>query len=101
MHACTFAHSKESPAGAACLRNVAAIAAANAGGGVVAIDGKALKRGKRRGGKTPYIVNAWAGACGIVLGEVKVDEKSRSLSVQVCKCASSQLTADSTSASAN
>ncbi len=63
----------------ACLRNVAAIAAANAGGGVVAIDGKALKRGKRRGGKTPYIVNAWAGACGIVLGEVKVDEKSNEI----------------------
>ena len=63
----------------ACLRNVAGIAAANAGGGVVAIDGKAVKRGKKRGGKTPYIVNAWSAACGIVLGEVKVDEKSNEI----------------------
>ena len=79
LHTCTFAHSKDSPAGAACLRNVAGIAAANAGGGVVAIDGKAVKRGKKRGGKTPYIVNAWSAACGIVLGEVKVDEKSNEI----------------------
>jgi predicted transposase YbfD/YdcC len=63
----------------ACLRNVAGIAAANAGGGVVAIDGKAVRRGRKRGGKTPYIVNAWAEACGVVLGEVKVDEKSNEI----------------------
>ena len=64
---------------AACLRNVAGIAAAKAGGGVVAIDGKALRRGRARGGRTPYVVNAWSDACGVVLGEVKVDEKSNEI----------------------
>ena len=87
LHTFRLAHSKDSPAGAACLRNVAGIAAANAGGGVVAIDGKAVRRGKKRGGKTPYIVNAWSAACGIVLGEVRW---TRSPDPLVCKCASVQ-----------
>ena len=60
----------------ACLRNVAAMLRDKAKRGNVSIDGKALKRCKRRGGKIPFIVNAWADAHGIVLGEVKTDEKS-------------------------
>ena len=43
------------------------------------IDWKALKRCKRRGGKSPFIVNAWADAHGIILGEVKTDEKSNEI----------------------
>lgn len=63
----------------ACLRNVAGILRGKAGKGRVSVDGKALRRGMKRGGKTPYIVNAWADADGIVLGEVKVDEKSNEI----------------------
>ena len=63
----------------ACLRNVSSVVWGKARRGNVSIDGKALRRGKRRGGKTPYIVNAWADADGIVLGEVKVDEKSNEI----------------------
>lgn len=46
---------------------------------IVAVDGKAVRRGRRGGGKTPFIVNAWADAHGLVLGEVKVDEKSNEI----------------------
>ena len=63
----------------ACLRNVAAMLRDKAKRGNVSIDGKALKRCKRRGGKIPFIVNAWADAHGIVLGEVKTDEKSNEI----------------------
>ena len=63
----------------ACLRNVAAMLRDKAKRGNVSIDGKALKRCKRRGGKPPFIVNAWADADGIVLGEVKTDEKSNEI----------------------
>lgn len=63
----------------ACLRQVAAIIRDRAKCRHVAIDGKALKRCKNRGGKTPYIVNAWADANGIVVGEVKTDEKSNEI----------------------
>ena len=59
----------------ACLRNVSDILRDKARKGSVSIDGKAPRRCMNRGGKTPYIVNAWADADGIVLGEVKVDEK--------------------------
>lgn len=60
----------------ACLRNVSSVVWGKARRGNVSIDGKALRRCKRRGGRTPYVVNAWADAHGIVLGEVKADEKS-------------------------
>lgn len=63
----------------ACLRNVSDILRDKARKGSVSIDGKALRRCMNRGGKTPYIVNAWADADGIVLGEVKVDEKSNEI----------------------
>jgi predicted transposase YbfD/YdcC len=63
----------------ACLRNISDIMRSKAGKGNVSIDGKALRRSLNRGGKTPYIVNAWADADGIVLGEVKVDEKSNEI----------------------
>lgn len=46
---------------------------------IVAIDGKAARRGRNGGGKTPFIVNAWADAHGLVLGEVKTDEKSNEI----------------------
>ena len=63
----------------ACLRRVAAMLRDKAKRGGVSIDGKALKRCKNRGGRTPYIVNAWADANGIVLGEVKTEEKSNEI----------------------
>jgi predicted transposase YbfD/YdcC len=46
---------------------------------VVAIDGKALRRALNEGQSIPYIVSAWASANGIVLGQVKVDEKSNEI----------------------
>jgi predicted transposase YbfD/YdcC len=63
----------------ACLRNVSSIVRDKAKRGNVSIDGKALRRCRKRGGRTPYIVNAWADADGIVLGEVKTDEKSNEI----------------------
>ena len=66
----------------ACLRSLAAGLRGKAGAGdfeVVAIDGKAARRGVGRGGKTPYIVNAWSSAGGYVLGGVKVEEKSNEI----------------------
>jgi predicted transposase YbfD/YdcC len=63
----------------ACLRNVSSIVRDKAKRGNVSIDGKALRRCRKRGGRTPYIVNAWADADGIVLGEVKTDEKSNAI----------------------
>jgi predicted transposase YbfD/YdcC len=66
----------------ACLRSIAAGLRGKAGAGdfeVVAIDGKAARRGVGRGGKTPYIVNAWSSAGGYVLGGVKVEEKSNEI----------------------
>jgi predicted transposase YbfD/YdcC len=46
---------------------------------VVAIDGKALRRALNEGGTIPYVVSAWASDNGIVLGQVKVDEKSNEI----------------------
>lgn len=50
-------------------------------GEVVAVDGKALRRAldKHRGHALPYIVSAWAADNGLVLGQVKVDEKSNEI----------------------
>ena len=45
----------------------------------VAIDGKALRRALDDGQKMPYIVNAWACGNGLVLGQVKVDDKSNEI----------------------
>ena len=63
----------------ACLRSIAAKLHDALDFEFVSIDGKAEKRGKNRGGKTPFIVNAWADAHGIVLGEVKVEDKSNEI----------------------
>lgn len=46
---------------------------------VVAIDGKALRSALNKGEKLPYIVSAWAVENGLVLGQVKVDEKSNEI----------------------
>jgi len=46
---------------------------------VVAIDGKALRRALNAGESIPYIVSAWASQSGLVLGQVKVDEKSNEI----------------------
>lgn len=46
---------------------------------VVAIDGKALRRALNKGDQLPYIVSAWAAQNGLVLGQVKVDEKSNEI----------------------
>ena len=46
---------------------------------VVAIDGKALRRAVNHGDSIPYIVSAWATESGLVLGQVKVDEKSNEI----------------------
>lgn len=46
---------------------------------VVAIDGKALRRAFNEGEPIPYIVSAWASEKGLVLGQVKVDEKSNEI----------------------
>ncbi len=50
-------------------------------GEVVAIDGKALRRAvdKGAGGALPYIVSAWAADNGLVLGQVKVEDKSNEI----------------------
>lgn len=46
---------------------------------VVAIDGKALRHALNAGDKLPYIVSAWASEHGLVLGQVKVDDKSNEI----------------------
>jgi predicted transposase YbfD/YdcC len=51
----------------------------NLSGEVVAIDGKALRRALNEGDSIPYIVSAWATESGLVLGQVKVDEKSNEI----------------------
>lgn len=50
-------------------------------GEVVAIDGKALRRAVNKGtaGTLPYIVSAWAADNGLVLGQMKVDDKSNEI----------------------
>jgi predicted transposase YbfD/YdcC len=48
-------------------------------GEVVAIDGKALRHAFNEGDSIPYIVSAWASQNGLVLGQVKVDDKSNEI----------------------
>lgn len=47
--------------------------------GVVAIDGKALRRAKDAGEQAQVIVGAWGAQAGISLGQIKVDEKSNEI----------------------
>jgi predicted transposase YbfD/YdcC len=46
---------------------------------IVALDGKALRRARQRNDSLPYVVSAWARENGLVLGQVKVDEKSNEI----------------------
>ena len=46
---------------------------------VVAIDGKALRRALNAGESVPCIVSAWAAENGLVLGQVKVNDKSNEI----------------------
>lgn len=49
-------------------------------GEVVAIDGKAIRGSRDRGARSAiHMVSAWAGANGLVLGQVKTDEKSNEI----------------------
>ena len=45
---------------------------------IISLDGKALRRAVSEGG-IPYIVSAWSSANGIVLGQLKVKEKSNEI----------------------
>lgn len=47
--------------------------------GVVAIDGKALRRAKEAGEQAKVIVGAWGARAGISLGQMQVDEKSNEI----------------------
>jgi predicted transposase YbfD/YdcC len=49
------------------------------GSGVVAIDGKALRRAREAGDQAPVIVGAWGAQAGISLGQIQVDEKSNEI----------------------
>ncbi len=46
---------------------------------IVALDGKALRRALRRGQAAKYVVSAWAEGNGLVLGQLKVDDKSNEI----------------------
>ena len=47
---------------------------------VIAIDGKTIKGAKSSGGKSPvHMVSAWASKNNLVLGQVKVSEKSNEI----------------------
>lgn len=46
---------------------------------IVALDGKALRRAGGKNQSLPYIVSAWARENGLVLGQVKVDDKSNEI----------------------
>jgi predicted transposase YbfD/YdcC len=46
---------------------------------IVALDGKALRRAGRRGQSTRYIISAWAQGNGLVLGQLKVADKSNEI----------------------
>ena len=45
----------------------------------VAIDGKALRHALNEGDSIPYIVSAWVSEAGLVLGQVKVKDKSNEI----------------------
>jgi predicted transposase YbfD/YdcC len=46
---------------------------------IVALDGKALRRARNRGQNTRYVVSAWAVSNGLVLGQLKVADKSNEI----------------------
>ena len=46
---------------------------------IVAVDGKALRRATQSGKGMQYIVSAWAEGNGLVLGQLKVDDKSNEI----------------------
>jgi predicted transposase YbfD/YdcC len=46
---------------------------------IVALDGKALRRSSRQGQSPRYIVSAWAQSNGLVLGQLKVADKSNEI----------------------
>jgi predicted transposase YbfD/YdcC len=50
-------------------------------GEVVAVDGKTLRRShdKTNGKSAIHMVSAWASSCGLVLGQVKTDDKSNEI----------------------
>jgi predicted transposase YbfD/YdcC len=48
-------------------------------GEIVALDGKALRRALDQGQALPYVVSAWAVSNGLVLGQLKVAEKSNEI----------------------
>lgn len=47
--------------------------------GVIAIDGKSLRRAGANGEKLPHIVSAWASEAGLTLGQIKCDDKSNEI----------------------
>jgi len=49
--------------------------------GVVAIDGKTVRRShdRAKGKKAIHVVSAWAAECSLALGEIKVEEKSNEI----------------------
>jgi predicted transposase YbfD/YdcC len=46
---------------------------------IVALDGKALRRAMNRGQSVKYVVSAWAASNGLVLGQLKVADKSNEI----------------------
>jgi predicted transposase YbfD/YdcC len=46
---------------------------------IVALDGKALRRALNKDENAKYVVSAWAESNGLVLGQMKVDEKSNEI----------------------
>ena len=60
---------------------VRAVTGGAAAEGIVAIDGKTVRRSHDRGrGKAPlHLVSAWASASGLVLGQVATDDKSNEI----------------------
>jgi predicted transposase YbfD/YdcC len=46
---------------------------------IVALDGKALRRALNKNQSPKYVVSAWAESNGLVLGQLKVDEKSNEI----------------------
>lgn len=46
---------------------------------IIALDGKALRRSIKAGQSLPYIVSAWSKSNGLVLGQIKVEEKSNEI----------------------
>jgi len=46
---------------------------------IVALDGKALRRAMKRGQSVKYVVSAWAASNGLVLGQLKVADKSNEI----------------------